>query len=179
MGTGKTGMLIVTDSSADVPTVSKQLNKLFPKYQQKSRYALTHGEFAASYNKLLTMLIVGVLILTGLLTLIFVFLNRQLIGARRKELAILYSLGYSKTDVVKIIAGGIISQFVGIYLGATLIVYLLKTFLLDRFSYGAMFTSLYSFSNQIVIVIIMLIAIPISVLWGVSSVKKEKNSLRV
>lgn len=174
VGLGKPGMLIVANRKEDVPKISKAVRRLFPYYQQQSRYALTHGEFAVTYRQLVLSLVAGIAIVAALLTLIFVFLNKQSIAQRRKELGILFSLGYQKKDVKKIIALEIFNQFVAIYAGAMVVTFVLKRFVLDRTAYGRYFDNLYTLSNQLIIIGVLLITIAISTLWGVSAVKKKK-----
>lgn len=174
VGVGKPGLLVVANNKSDVATISKQLEKMFPYYQQKSRYALKNGDFSAIYRKLVLSLVLGVSVVAVLLTVIFVLLNKQTISHKKKELAILFSLGYSKSNVKSILSMEIFTQFIVIYLGSIGILALARYFILDHLSYRRFFINLFSGSNQLLMLIIIILATLVSVVWGTASIKKKK-----
>lgn len=180
VGIGKAGMIIVAKRQSDIPKLSRSVANIFPHYQQRSRYALTHGEFAITYRQLLLSLALGIIAVSIVLTIIFVFMNKQAIAQRRKELAILFSLGYRRHDVKRIITLEILGQFIAIYAGAMLLTFILKRLVLDHLSYSRLFTNLYVWQNQLIVIGVLFIAIAISTVWGIASVKKTKliNSLK-
>lgn len=78
--------------------MTAQIQEMFPSLLQLSQYSIKSGEFSKIYKRLMTMLIGGTLLLAIILGVIVTFLNKGYIHSRNKELAILYSLGYSKKN---------------------------------------------------------------------------------
>lgn len=176
MGLGQPSMLIVARNAAQIPQLTKELARKYPLYQQMSQYSLSHGDFATTYRQLLLILVAGIVVVAALLIVIFVFLNKQSLRHRRQEMGILISLGYQRGDVKRIIAGEIISQLGLIYLGALLVVKLLHQFLIQRFSFANYFVDLYTWSNQGLILLVLLLVMFFSVLWGLTVIRKNRLS---
>ncbi|EGO5016469.1 ATP-binding cassette domain-containing protein [Enterococcus faecalis] len=174
VGTGKMSVLIVAENEKAVPNITKELESKYPHYQIRSRYSLTNGEFAATYHQLLFTLIVGIAVATTLMIVIFAFLNRQTIAYRKKELATLFSLGYSRSNVKLIISGEILSQFICIYGLGVALIWLMDHFYLSTSSYSLYFVDLFSWVNQLLVLGVIIVTAIVSTLWGVASVKKKK-----
>ncbi|MGM0123394.1 hypothetical protein IGI37_000760 [Enterococcus sp. AZ194] len=174
VGTGIGGLLIVAKDKKDMPKLSEKIQKLFPYYQLRSRYALTQGDFALIYHQLLWVMFAGLLGMVILMVLIFVFLNKQNIHHKKKELAILFSLGYSKRAVKFIIGWEITLQLAAIYLSSLGVVALFNKLYLSTSSYGTYFTGLFDSDTQLMLLGAILVTCLLSTLWGVTSVKKKK-----
>lgn len=105
LGTNLTEMLIEMEDSASDKQVSQELKKIFPNLKQISQYEFKYGEFQEDYNTIVFRIIVIMSLVACLFGIILVFINKNYIKRRNKEMAILYSLGYSKSQVIRIILG--------------------------------------------------------------------------
>lgn len=174
IGTGNGSVLIVAKKEEAVPEVTKEIEKLFPYYQIRSRYSLKNGEFSITYRKLVFTLLAGLSIASILMIIIFVFLNKQVISQKKKELATLFSLGYSKLSVKSIIGSEIVIQFLAIYFISMCVVWVFDEFYLSKTTYSTYFVNIFSLENQLLLLLVILLTSFFSTLWGVSSVNKKR-----
>lgn len=154
VGTSKDQMLIKVNG--DIKKVSDELERLFPKYQLTSQYEIQTGYFGTIYKKLLLVLIVGSIIISLIFGLIIVFLNRGHIDNCSKELAILYSLGYSKKYIFLMIFLENMLQFMISFIGAVVVALLANKFYFSKSLYFTYFTSLHTFANLFFIFLLVL-----------------------
>ena len=103
LGTGLNDMIITCKTSKDVINVTKKLNDLFPNLRLMSQYEFKNGEFRDTYIQTLLINIGMIIFIATILGIIILFLNKGYIRKRNKELAVLYSLGHSRREVVMII----------------------------------------------------------------------------
>ena len=103
LGTGLNDMIITCKTSKDVINVTKKLNDLFPNLRLMSQYEFKNGEFRDTYIQTVLINIGMIIFIATILGIIILFLNKGYIRKRNKELAVLYSLGHSRKEVVMII----------------------------------------------------------------------------
>lgn len=103
LGTGLNDMIITCKTSKDVINVTKKLNDLFPNLRLMSQYEFKNGEFRDTYIQTVLINIGMIIFIATILGIIILFLNKGYIRKRNKELAVLYSLGHSRREVVMII----------------------------------------------------------------------------
>ena len=173
VGTGFNQMVIKADSEEDIPVLYKNLAKIFPKYQLISQYDLKKGELADVYNSLRNTLIIGSSIIALVIGIIIAFLNKGYISNRSRELAILYSQGFSKKNIFSIIAFEnilLFSSYLIISYGIAIVTNMLY---LSKTRNFMLFTDLISRNNVISIIILVILIVLISLLWGVMGVKQK------
>ena len=169
VGTSKDGMLIKT--TGDVETISKNLQKLFPKYRLASRYDMRSGTFSDIYGGLVRILLVGSIVISLVIGAVIAFLNKGYIVNRSKELAILYSLGYKKKYIFSIIFFDNIFIFLLSFFSAMLITTVLNLVYLSKTVYFSYFSSLSNVGYIFMLVVLMML---VSDVWGLSTVKQRK-----
>lgn len=103
LGTGLNDMIITCKTSKDVINVTKKLNDLFPNLRLMSQYEFKNGEFRDTYIQTVLINIGMIIFIATILGIIILFLNKGYIRKRNKELAVLYSLGHSRREVIMII----------------------------------------------------------------------------
>lgn len=103
LGTGLNDMIITCKTSKDVINVTKKLNDLFPNLRLMSQYEFKNGEFRDTYIQTILINIGMIIFIATILGIIILFLNKGYIRKRNKELAVLYSLGHSRREVIMII----------------------------------------------------------------------------
>ena len=103
LGTGLNDMIITCKTSKDVINVTKKLNDLFPNLRLMSQYEFKNGEFRDTYIQTVLINIGMIIFIATILGIIILFLYKGYIRKRNKELAVLYSLGHSRREVVMII----------------------------------------------------------------------------
>lgn len=103
LGTGLNDMIITCKTSKDVINVTKELNDLFPNLRLMSQYEFKNGEFRDTYIQTVLINIGMIIFIATILGIIILFLNKGYIRKRNKELAVLYSLGHSRREVIMII----------------------------------------------------------------------------
>lgn len=172
VGTSKDGLLIKI--TGDVETVSKNLQKLFPKYRLASRYDMRSGTFSDIYHGLVRILLVGSIVISLVIGAVIAFLNKGYIVNRSKELAILYSLGYKKKYIFSIIFFDNIFIFLLSFFSAMLITTVLNLVYLSKTVYFSYFSSLLSLSNVGYIFILVVLMMLVSDVWGLSTVKQRQ-----
>ena len=87
-------MLVRVDSAQNVEAVSEELGGFYPAYRLMSQYELKHGELSDIYNRLVSVLIIGSIVIALVVGIIIVFLNEGQMNNRNREMAILYSFGF-------------------------------------------------------------------------------------
>ncbi|HIH7953230.1 TPA: ATP-binding cassette domain-containing protein [Streptococcus suis] len=172
VGTSKDGLLIKT--TGDVETISKNLQKLFPKYRLASRYDMRSGTFSDIYGGLVRILLVGSIVISLVIGAVIAFLNKGYIVNRSKELAILYSLGYKKKYIFSIIFFDNIFIFLLSFFSAMLITTVLNLVYLSKTVYFSYFSSLLSLSNVGYIFMLVVLMMLVSDVWGLSTVKQRQ-----
>ena len=103
VGTGQRDILIRLKDSSMSAEVSESLHDLFPNLNFISSYELSRGSFRNAYRAMWTLILLGAALLAGVFGIIIIMLNRNYIRKRNKELAILYSLGYTRKELIKIL----------------------------------------------------------------------------
>lgn len=103
IGTGLNDMIITCKTKKDIISVTKKLNILFPNLRLMSQYEFKNGEFRDTYIQTVLINISMIILIATILGIIILFLNKGYIKKRNKELAVLYSLGHSRKDVISII----------------------------------------------------------------------------
>jgi len=173
-GTGYSELLIITESEERLSEVTAQIQEMFPSLLQLSQYSIKSGEFSKIYKRLMTMLIGGTLLLAIILGVIVTFLNKGYIHSRNKELAILYSLGYSKKNTAfvllleNLIVFGTDAVVAYAILGLTYRYYL-------QFSRSyAYFTNMFSLGNILYSLLLLLVIMSVATLWGIRGINKKK-----
>lgn len=172
VGTSKDGMLIKV--TGDVETISKNLQKLFPKYRLASRYDMRSGTFSDIYGGLVRVLLVGSIVISLVIGAVIAFINKGYIVNRSKELAILYSLGYKKKYIFSIIFFDNIFIFLLSFFSAMLITTVLNLVYLSKTVYFSYFSSLLSLSNVGYIFMLVVLMMLVSDVWGLSTVKQRQ-----
>ena len=84
--------------------VGEELKKLFPNLKIYSQYELRYGETANTFTHINVVFQIAKIISIIILGIFIFFVSKNYIKNRSKELAILYSLGYSKLYVTLLIA---------------------------------------------------------------------------
>lgn len=122
----------------------------------------------------MTMLIGGTLLLAIILGVIVTFLNKGYIHSRNKELAILYSLGYSKKNTAfvllleNLIVFGTDAVVAYAILGLTYRYYL-------QFSRSCKhFTNMFSLGSVLYSLLLLLVIMSVATLWGIRGINKKK-----
>lgn len=174
LGTGLNDMIVICNSPKDVKNVSKELNNLFPNLRLMSQNEFKYGEFRDSYIQ--TVLInIGIIVSVAVvLGVIILFLNKGYIRKRNKELAILYSLGRSRKDVIVII---LLEHIIVATLSFTigyLVLFLMRTVYL-RYLPGFNFLSL-MFDIKVILYIYLYIILMtfISVIFSIRGINRKK-----
>ncbi|MDQ8819930.1 ABC transporter ATP-binding protein/permease [Streptococcus ruminantium] len=172
VGTGKDGVVIKI--SGNLKTVTKELEKIFPKYQLTSQYEIQSGSLSNIYHQLVKNLIMGSTVISLVMGLIIAFLNKGHINNRSKELAILYSLGYKRFHIFSIIFFDNMILFSLSFVGAIVMVFLAHWLYLSKTTYFSYFTTLWTFSNMAFLFVLVFIMMLISDFWGLRTVKQEQ-----
>lgn len=173
VGTGYNQMLIKADSEEDIPTIYKSLEKMFPQYQLVSQYDLKNGELSDIYKSLVKILIVGSSVIALIVGIIIAFLNKGYISNRSRELAILYSLGYSKRNIFSVIAFENAFLFSIYLIMAYAIAALVNTLYLSKTRHFTLYTDLLSLNNVTSVTLLVILMVVISMLWGIWGVKQK------
>lgn len=176
-GTGHMSMLVRVDSAENVEAVSEELGGFYPAYRLMSQYELKHGELSDIYNRLVSVLIIGSIVIALVVGIIIVFLNKGQMNNRNREMAILYSLGFKRKEIYAIIIRENFLQFLFYIVTSGLVVYLLNTFYISQTKYAPLFENLFDPSNVFFILLLIGFMFIISIIWSVNGVK-EKNLIK-
>lgn len=175
IGTEYRNLIIKVNEKKDVPIVTEQVKKLFPNLKILSQDYLENGEFKYTYHKIKTYIYVGTLLIAFLLSIIIMFINKGNMKNRNKEFSILYSLGYSKRDIRKLV----LVEYIAITLSNVLISYILLfiAYVLNfkQSMYFSLFNHYIFNITQILIILCFIILMNIvSILVSLNSIKRNK-----
>lgn len=176
-GTGYMSMLVRVDSSENIEAVSAELGEIYPAYRLTSHYELKHGELSDIYNRLVSVLIIGSIVITLVVGIIIVFLNKGQLNNRNREMAILYSLGFKRKDIYAIIIWESFLQFFFYFMLSGILIFFLQIFYLNQSKYIMLFQNLFEPSNVILIILLIGLMLIVSVIWSVNGVK-QKNLIK-
>lgn len=174
IGTNLGDMIIIVDSPSDVENVQKQLQTLFPNLKLVSQYEFEHGETADAFNKIKLSIYLGVVGFCLLLGIIIVFLNKNYIRSRNKELAILYAMGYSRKHIAKLI---FLEYFMILIIDLVVAYSFLKLIQISGFKANEtyiMFMQIFEYSQVVQIVIFVFAMMLCSVLFSFYGINKKK-----
>lgn len=174
IGTNLCDLIIITDSGYSQEKINAEIAKIFPNLKQISQYEFMHGSYRDTYNKVvfrIVFLMSGIAIIFGI---IIVFINKNYIKRRNKEMAILYSLGYSREQVIRIIVSEYAITTVIDYLIAIGIVVLAYNFFFKYQNFGIAIGTILDISKLIQSFIFILIITLISILFSIVGIKKNK-----
>ena len=174
IGTNLGDMIIVVDSPKHVKNVHESLEKLFPNLKILSRYDFEHGETSIAFQKIKTTIYLGITAFVLLLSLIIIFLNKSYIRARSKEFAILYSMGYSRKHIAKLI---LIENTMNFSIDLGLAYLILKLIQISGFKAEdtyEIFGQIFAAEQIIQILVFIIIMLFISVFFSLYSINKKK-----
>lgn len=174
VGTGYNKMIIKANSEKDITALYKELEIIFPKYQLVSQYNLKLGELASIYKSLKNTLIIGSSIIALIIGVIITFLNKGYINNRSRELAILYSQGYSKKNIFSIITFENVVLFSSYLVLSYGIAALINHLYLSKTRNFILFKDLFGFNNVASITLLVVMIVLVSILWGVWGGKPKK-----
>ena len=157
--------------------VSSQIDEIYPAFRLTSQYDLKHGELSDIYNRLVSVLIIGSIVIALVVGIIIVFLNKGQLNNRNREMAILYSLGFKRKDIYAIIIRESFVQFFFYFMVSGIIVFLLQVFYFNQSKYTMLFQNLFDPSNLILIILLIGLMLTVSVIWSVNGVK-QKNLIK-
>ena len=172
-GTGYMSMFVRVDSSENIEAVSAELGELYPAYRLTSQYELKHGELSDLYNRLVSILIIGSIVIALVVGIIIVFLNKGQLHNRNREMAILYSLGFKRRDIYAIIIRESFLQFNFYFIISGVFIYFLQVLYLNRTQYALLFQNLFEPLNVILIILLIGLMLIVSVVWSVNGVKQK------
>lgn len=173
LGTGYDQIVIVVGQKSDVIHVEKEVQDLFPKHHLISQNDIKNGELSNIYKKLQKVLILGSLLITIIMGLVIIFINKGYVNNRSYELSILYCQGYSKKEILLIIVvENMVLYSIYTFL-AFLIAFLFRQFLFDKTRHYWMFTGLFEISNILVICLLISIVVIISIVWGILGINRN------
>lgn len=173
VGTGYNQMIVVVDAEKNVESVHQEVTTLFPKLRLVSQYDIKNGELSSIYDQLVLMLVAGSSVISLIIGIVIIFLNKSHISYRNYELAILYSQGYSRLDILKSIALENVMMF-SIYLTFSyFIVGLINRYFLSKTRYFSLFAELVSLKNIIFISLLVGLMVFVSIVWGIIGVNKK------
>lgn len=176
-GTGYMSMLVRVEDSNYIEPVRKELTKMFPAYRFTSQYDLKHGDLSVIYETLVWALVLGSFIIALVAGLIIAFLNKEQYMHRNKELAILYSLGYKRKDILSIILFENSLLFSVYLVIAGITVWGLKQYYFDHTRYYYLFENLFQWANILSILLFILIMMIVSIVWSLNGIK-QKNLIQ-
>lgn len=171
LGLGFPTMLIKAKTSSDIKNISNQLQQYFPKYRLTSRLSWKTGEYADIYRYERNKMFMTATIISLILGVLITFLNKSYFRKRNKELAVLYSLGYSRTQLAFIILSeNLIVFFTCLGFGYCLATFVYKNFL-RQLEFFSSISAMFTLTVVIIIVTLMLLITLISVFWNIRGVR--------
>jgi len=173
VGTGNSMMIIKAEDSKHVGMITRELNKLYPYYHVVSQEDLKKGELSSVYTSLVLILIVGSTIIAFITGLLIVFLNKGYLNGRNKEMAILYSLGYKKSDILMIIILENTMLYLFYFVIACVLTYLADKLIFSKTVYYQWFLTMFDPVNLSLIFTLILFMLSISIAWGLNGVKQS------
>lgn len=171
VGLGYTTLLVKVQSPKDVETISQNLEQLFPKYRLTSQLSWKTGEYAKIYQYESKKMLSIACIISLTLGLVITFLNKGYFRKRNRELAVLYSLGYSRGQLAwLILCENLIVFFtcLGLAYGLDRLIY---KFYLWRIPYFSGLSVMFTPQVIRLITLLILLITLISVIWNMRGVK--------
>ena len=172
VGTGDSMMIVKLNDEKYLSDVSKELKKMYPYYHLLSQYDLRTGELSSIYSYLVRILIIGSVVIALITGILIAFLNKGYISNRSKELAILYSLGFKKTEIFQIIALENSLLFLIYSTVACLIAYTSNKLYFSKTAMFQLFAHIFEPFNMAVIFLLILLMLVVSIIWGLNGVKQ-------
>ncbi|SQE96371.1 macrolide export ATP-binding/permease protein MacB [Streptococcus equi subsp. zooepidemicus] len=171
VGLGYTTLLVKAQSPKDVETISQNLEQLFPKYRLTSQLSWKTGEYAKIYQYESKKMLSIACIISLTLGLVITFLNKGYFRKRNRELAVLYSLGYSRGQLAWLILCENLIVFLtclGLAYGLDRLIY---KFYLRRIPYFSGLSVMFTPQVIRLITLLILLITLISVIWNMRGVK--------
>ncbi|HEL0521855.1 TPA: ATP-binding cassette domain-containing protein [Streptococcus equi subsp. zooepidemicus] len=171
VGLGYTTLLVKVQSPKDVETISQNLEQLFPKYRLTSQLSWKTGEYAKIYQYESKKMLSIACIISLTLGLVITFLNKGYFRKRNRELAVLYSLGYSRGQLAWLILCENLIVFLtclGLAYGLDRLIY---KFYLWRIPYFSGLSVMFTPQVIRLITLLILLITLISVIWNMRGVK--------
>lgn len=173
-GSSYSQAIVITNSPSDVKSVTQELDKMFPNTVKLSQLDKKYGETSNIYKISIIILISSMLFLALVFGLIITFMNKSLMLRRNKEMSILYSLGYSKKNVMGIIMNESLFMTTITLTASFISLYLINVFYLQYTRNYYLFTDMFSFNNIIWVTLLTLVIIFVSVFWSLLGIKQKK-----
>ena len=170
-GTGYTSMLIRVNHPREIASVSAHLSELFPYYHPLSQHEIRNGELSFIYHGLVATLLAGSTIIALIMGVIISFLSKGYFYSRSKEFTILYSLGYTKRDIFKIICLENVILFNLYFAFALLIAHLANVFYFRRSAHHLLFSELIHWPNILAVYGLVMLMSTVAVIWGIAGVR--------
>ncbi|HCE13472.1 MAG TPA: hypothetical protein DEQ24_12190 [Enterococcus sp.] len=173
VGTGNSMMIIKAEDSKHVGMITRELNKLYPYYHVVSQEDLKKGELSSVYTSLVLVLVIGSTIIAFITGILIVFLNKGYLNGRSKEMAILYSLGYKKSDILMVITAENTILYIFYFVIAYVLTYLADKLIFSKTVYFQWFLTMFDPVNISLIFTLILFMLSISIAWGLNGVKQS------
>ena len=178
-GSGYATMIIELESDADQQVIAEEIERLFPQYVQLSHHSFKNGTIAEDYQREKLRLI-GISSLVSLvLGLLLSLFNRQCFKRHTDQLAIQFSLGYSRGEVQRIL---IYEHLILFYLSFLSAYILSSVIYLIHFKNTLYLNGINQLFNPVVIATLFYlvnISLLVALIWNVTRVKEKQlyNSL--
>lgn len=173
VGTGNSMMIIKAEDSSYVRMITRDLREIYPYYHVVSQEDLKKGELSSIYTSLVLILIIGSTIIAFITGLLIVFLNKGYLNGRSKEMAILYSLGYKKSDILMVITVENTILYIFYFIIACVLTYLADNLIFSKTIYYQWFLTIFDPVNLSLIFTLILVMLSISIVWGLNGVKQS------
>ncbi|MDD2469446.1 MAG: ABC transporter ATP-binding protein/permease [Bacilli bacterium] len=174
IGTNLGDLIIIVDDSKNIENVQSKLSRKFPNLKILSQYELKYGESSLAYKEAKTYINLGTLFITLILGIIIIFLNKNYIKTRNRELATLYSLGYSRLYTATIIMLEYVIVTIIDISSAYLILKLLQVFYFGISANYKLFELIFNYSQIIQVILYMFVMIMLSALFSLYGINKRK-----
>lgn len=174
LGTNLGEMLIILEPDSSKKRLNKEISELFPNLKQISQYEFKYGSYQKAYINLVLKIVLLMSIIAIILGIIIVFINKNYIKRRNKEMAILYSLGYSRFQVTKVIIYEYVITTLSNYIIALLLLYLVNNFYIIGQDFNLNFNGVFEIERVFQILLFIIVITLISVLFSVAGIKKNK-----
>lgn len=173
-GTNFRQAIIKLTDAEKAKQVTEALHTLFPNYQPQSQYDFKHGAMSNIYRTTVYVFVGVMLVVALLFGVILTFITRSYSKRKNQEMAILYSLGYTRWQVSRnIIYENLINT--GICLGAAYgIIALAHHFYLQYSPNYQWFETIFTAESIAKVCGFTLLMMLISTLWAVFGVRKSK-----
>lgn len=173
IGTGKGDILIKLANESKSEYVSAELKELFPNLKFLSKTEMENGEFKAAYISLWKTILIMGSIISILFGIIIIFLHRSYIRKRNKELSILYSLGYSKKDIYKILLYEYYITNITNFIFAYILIFILNYFYFQYSSYFVIISNVFTVTVFLMSFIFVMFMTLISIVFSLNGIKQN------